>query len=123
MVTEIKEKNVETLEIKDEKALKDKYGKIYRVTHEIMIDEEKDEFLEKKYYFKQPLNASYDRYIRTASKGMTKALKQFLSDNVIPEQSNTLEKDMEEYPAMALCVGQKLLAVLGYSDNVNLSRV
>lgn len=36
-------------------------------------------------------------------------------DNIHPDQRETLEADFKEYPAMALSVGEKLLAMLGLS--------
>lgn len=102
-------------------ALKEKYGRIYRITSELVEDDDSSREIE--YIFMKPKTASYDRYVKTASKGMTKALQAFLFDNVIPEQSEQLAKDVEEYPALTLGIGQKLLAVLGLSDNVNLMKL
>lgn len=101
--------------------LKTKYGKIYSIKSELVEDDDNSREIE--YIFVKPKTASYDRYVKTASKGMTKALQGFLYDNVIPEQLAQLEKDIEEYPALTLGIGQKLLAVLGLSDNVNLMKL
>lgn len=102
-------------------SLKEKYGKIYSIKSELVEDDDNSKEIE--YIFVKPKTASYDRYVKTASKGMTKALQAFLFDNVIPEQLEKLEKDIEEYPALTLGIGQKLLAVLGLSDNVNLMKL
>lgn len=102
-------------------SLKEKYGKIYSIKSELIEDDDNSREIE--YIFVRPKTASYDRYVKTASKGMTKALQAFLFDNVIPEQLEQLEKDIEEYPALTLGIGQKLLAVLGLSDNVNLMKL
>lgn len=102
-------------------SLKEKYGKIYSIKSELIEDDNSSREIE--YIFVKPKTASYDRYVKTASKGMTKALQAFLFDNVIPEQLEQLEKDIEEYPALTLGIGQKLLAVLGLSDNVNLMKL
>lgn len=101
--------------------LKEKYGKIYSIKSEVIEDDNNSREIE--YIFVKPKTASYDRYIKTASKGMTKALQAFLYDNVIPEQLEQLEKDIDEYPALTLGIGQKLLAVLGLSENVNLMKL
>lgn len=101
--------------------LKAKHGKIYSIKSELVEDDDNSREIE--YIFVKPKTASYDRYVKTASKGMTKALQGFLYDNVIPEQLAQLEKDIEEYPALTLGIGQKLLAVLGLSDNVNLMKL
>lgn len=102
-------------------ALKEKYGKIYRITSELVEDDDSSRDVE--YIFAKPKTASYDRYVKTASKGMTKALQSFLFDNIISEQAEQLAKDVEEYPALTLGIGQKLLAVLGLSENVNLTKL
>lgn len=101
--------------------LKEKYGKIYRITSELVEDDDSSRDVE--YIFAKPKTASYDRYVKTASKGMTKALQSFLFDNIISEQAEQLAKDVEEYPALTLGIGQKLLAVLGLSENVNLTKL
>lgn len=105
----------------DIEELKRKYGKIYSITSELVLDD--DNSREAEYIFIKPKTASYDRYIKTASKGMTRALQGFMYDNVIPEQLEQLEKDIKEFPALPLGIGQKLLAVLGLSDNVNLTKL
>lgn len=101
-------------------AIKAKYGKIYSISTELIEDDSNSKEVE--YIFKKPNTASYDRYVKTASKGMTKALQAFLLDNVIAEYEEQLTNDIEEYPALTLGIGQKLLAILGLSDNVNLMR-
>lgn len=101
--------------------LKKEYGKIYMITTELIEDDEN--IREVKYIFKKPKTASYDRYIKNASKGTTKALLAFLLDNVIEEQESDLINDIEEYPALTLGIGQKLLNLLGLSDNVNLTKL
>lgn len=97
---------------------KAKYGKIYQVG----ITVEPDDFttLEFEYIFKKPNTANFDRYVKSVSQSSTKALKVFVLDNIIDEQSAKLEKDLEEYPALALSVGEKLLNMLGLSKDVNL---
>lgn len=103
----------------DLKEIKNKHGKIYKITTELIEDDEHTREVE--YIFKKPVTASYDRYIKNASKGATKALQAFLLDNVIPEQERDLADDIEEFPALTLGIGQKLLNLLGLSDNVNLT--
>lgn len=101
-----------------EEELKAKYGKVYKVA--VTIEPDDDTQLELTYYFKRPNTASYDRYVKMAAKGMTKALRDFVFDNVLEESRRSLERDLEEYPALALEVGQKLLAMLGLATSTNL---
>ena len=46
-------------------AMKEKYGKVYKVGITVPVDD--DESKEFSYYFKRPSVPSYDRYIKTAS--------------------------------------------------------
>lgn len=104
-----------------EKALKEKYGKVYRVGVILTPDDETE--LERAYYFKQPTASSYDRYIKTASGNATRALKTFMLDAVLPESEDALEADLEEYPALTISVGEKLLAMMGLSKETNLRKL
>ncbi len=98
--------------------LKAKYGKVYRVGATIDVDDETEKTVE--YFFKKPSTGSYDRYVKTTAQGATKALKTFLFDNVTEESKAALEADLEEYPALALSIGEKLLGMLGLSKQTNL---
>lgn len=100
-------------------ALKDKYdGKVYRVGATIDVDDDTEKTVE--YFFKKPSTGSYDRYVKTTAQGTTKALKTFLFDNVTDESKAALEADLEEFPALALSIGEKLLGMLGLSKQTNL---
>ena len=97
---------------------KAKYGKVYRVKATIEPDDSTT--VELDYFFKKPATASYDRYVKSTSQSPTKALKAFVLDNIIEEQAQKIEADLEEYPALALSVGEKLLNMLGLSKDINL---
>ena len=97
---------------------KAKYGKVYRVCATVEPDDSTTVELE--YYFRKPATASYDRYVKSTSQSPTKALKAFVTDNIIEEQTSKLNSDLEEYPALALSVGEKLLNMLGLSKDLNL---
>lgn len=101
-----------------ETELKAKYGKIYTLSITLAPDDDTE--IEKIYIFKKPTIASYDRYVKTASGSMTKALKTFMHDAVIEEHRQALAADLEEYPALAIGVGEKLLAMMGLAKDVNL---
>lgn len=110
---------VELTKGKDElETYKAKYGKLYSVNATIEPDDSTTVELE--YLFQKPATASYDRYVKSTSQSPTKALRAFVMDNVIEEQAEKLEADLEEYPALALSVGEKLLHMLGLSKDVNL---
>lgn len=113
-------KNVGASGMKTE-ALKEKYGKIYQM--DLTLNPDDDTEVELSYIFKKPTTASYDRYVKTASNGMTKALKTFMFDNIIPEHRENLETDLEEYPALTLSAGEKLLSMLGLSKSANLMKL
>lgn len=104
-------------------ALKQKYGgKVYQVKVTIPLDDENDQTFS--YHFKRPSVPSYDRYIKTAAKiGMTKASKAFMLDAVVDEDKDRLTADMEEFPGVAITIGNKLTELLGLTDGVNLKKL
>ena len=105
-----------------EAELREKYGKVYRVSQVVPIDDEEEK--EFTYYFKRPSVPSYDRYIKSAAQaGMTKASKVFMLDAVVEEDRERLLADMEEYPGVALTIGNKLTELLGLTNTVNLKRL
>ncbi|HWS42600.1 MAG TPA: hypothetical protein VN421_05880 [Pseudoflavonifractor sp.] len=104
-----------------EAELREKYGKVYRVSQIVPIDDEEEK--EFNYYFKRPSVPSYDRYIKGASQSMTKASKVFMLDAVVDEDRDRLVADMEEYPGVALTIGNKLTELLGLTNTVNLKRL
>ena len=102
--------------------MKEQYGCVYKVGVTIPIDDEK--VREFSYYFKRPSIPSYDRYVQSMSKiGPSKASKNFLMDNVVEEDLDRLVADAGEWPAVAISVGNKLMEILGLTDNVNLKRL
>lgn len=103
--------------------LKRKYGgKVYRVKVTVPVDDESEQDFS--YYFKRPSVPSYDRYVKTAAKvGITKASKAFLLDAVVDEDRERLTADMEEYPGVAITIGNKLTELLGLTDGVNLKKL
>lgn len=66
---------------------------------------------------------SYDRYIKTAAQGITKASKAFMLDAVIDEDAERLTKDMEENPGIAISIGNKLTEILGLTGTANLKKL
>ncbi|WP_411676862.1 hypothetical protein [Caproicibacter sp.] len=99
--------------------LKAKYGKVYKVCATVQPDD--DTSVDVEFVFKKPSTASYDRYMKTASNGMTKATEAFLYDNIADEYKPQLESTLGEYPALAISVAEKLLAMLGLSKLINLT--
>lgn len=105
-----------------EEALKVKYGKLYRISITVPIDDEEEK--EFSYHFKRPSVPSYDRYLKSASQiGMTKASKTFMLDCIVDEERDRLSADMEEYPGVAITVGGKLTEILGLTSNTNLKKL
>lgn len=101
--------------------LKKKYGKVYQVG--ITIPQDDMEEKEYSYYFKRPVIASYDRYLKNvSSQGIVKASKVFMLDSVTEESREALVHDMEEYPGIAVSVGNKLTEILGLT-NANLMKL
>ena len=104
-----------------EEALKAKYGKVYRVGMTIPVDDDCTQ--EFSYHFKRPSVTNYDRYIKGASKSITKASRAFMLDTVVDEDRERLTTDMEEYPGVAITIGNKLTELLGLTDGVNLKKL
>ncbi|MEG0689282.1 MAG: hypothetical protein RR466_11390 [Hungatella sp.] len=96
-------------------------GKIYQV--DIEIQEDDDNTIEKVYFFKKPGTASYDRYLKTSSASNSKALKTFAEDNVCDQQTEELHKDFEEYPALSITIGEKLLSMLGLGKTTTVKKL
>lgn len=94
---------------------------IYIVTASIYIDDLTDKSLH--YLFGKPNVASYDRYVKTMATSNTKALKTFVLDNIIPEQRLELKGMLNKYPALAISLGEKLLAMLGLAKDVAVKKL
>ena len=124
-MSEVIEKNTEGLQTASrskEDIYKEKYGKLYRVGISVPVDD--DEVQDFSYHFKRPSVPSYDRYLKTAQKvGITQASKAFMLDNVVNEERDRLAADIEEYPGVAITIGNKLTDILGLVDSVNLKKL
>lgn len=106
----------------DETKLKEKYGKLYEIA--VMVDE--DDVSEGRcvrFLFKKPSTASFNCYLKTASKDMAKASGIFVQNNIIEEQADEFKKECSAYPALALGMSRKLLDALGLSDNINFRQI
>ena len=111
-VTEVKSSDVkEDTELENlRKKYKEMDGKIYEVTTSIQEDDDNE--MEYDFIFRKPKVASYDRYVKTAGTSGTKALKTFVTDNICEEQVEELRSALEEYPAMAISNGDKIINML-----------
>ena len=116
-------RTAENAAVTEEQKVKEKYAgeKLYTISMILHPDDDTDYLV--KYFFKRPGNPSYNRYVKTASKDMLGALKAFVFDAVVEESKAQLERDLEEYPALALGVGEKLLNMMGLSDLTNLKKL
>lgn len=105
--------------------LREKYkaldGKIYEVA--TMIQEDDEHEVEFDFIFRKPATPSYDRYVKTSSVSGTKALNVFVMDNICEEQKDSLKAAIEEYPALAISLGEKLLNMLGLSKDVTVKKL
>ena len=103
-------------------AMRQKYGKVYKVSVTVPVDDEESKDFS--YHFKRPSVPSYDRYVKTAAKvGITKASKAFMLDAIVDEDRERLTADMEEFPGVAITIGNKLTELLGLTDGVNLKKL
>jgi len=108
--------------ISDEAALKRKYGKVFYIAVRVDDDDE-NEGRKIGFYFQEPTQASFSRYLKTASKNMVQSTLNFVMDNVIAEQKTNLEEEGKNYPGLPLNLGQKLLSAIGMGDDVNFRRL
>lgn len=118
-VTEGLSENVTMVTTEEMEAeIKAKYPKVYRVDAD--IDDIEKEFT---FYFKKPTPASFNLVIKNMSKRSLAAMKLFTAESIVSEQKQEYEEVIEEYPALAMSVGQKLLGLLGLSDNISLKKL
>ncbi len=96
-------------------------GKIYEVITSIQEDDENE--TEYDFIFRKPATPSYDRYVKTSGTSNTRALKTFVIDNICEEQTEELRNTLEEYPAMAISLGEKLLNMLGLSKETQVKKL
>lgn len=102
--------------------LKNKYGQLYQV--EVVVDQDdENEGRKLSFIFKTPTAASFNRYMKTASKNMAASTVVFVEDNIIDEQRESLKKEYTQYPGLALNIGQKLLSIIGLGDNINFRKL
>lgn len=114
--------NTGLLDIQDTDALKKKYGDVYEIGT-VVDDDDVNEGRRLSYYFRKPSVASFNRYLKTASKNMASATTAFVVDNIIEEQREPFERECNTYPGLALGLGQKLLSAIGLGDNVNFRKL
>lgn len=100
---------------------KEKDGKIYEIETSIQEDDENEKSYD--FIFRKPGTPSYDRYVKTSGVSGTKALKTFVLDNICDEQREELKAALEEYPAMAISLGEKLLNMLGLSKDTTVKKL
>ena len=96
-------------------------GKIYEIETSIQEDDENE--TEFDFIFRKPGTPSYDRYVKTSGTSGTKALRTFVLDNICEEQRDELKSTLEEYPAMAISLGEKLLNMLGLSKDTTVKKL
>lgn len=106
----------------DVTSLKKKYGDIYQI--DVTVDEDdENEGRILRFIFKKPTTASFNRYLKTASKNMAVSTTNFVMDNIVEEHKNVLQNESEQYPGLALNIGQKLLSAIGMGDNINFKKL
>ena len=123
VTTAIKEPEKEVCTVLEalRKRYKEMDGKIYEVITSIQEDDDNEKEFD--FIFRKPKIPSYDRYVKTAGTSGTKALKTFVTDNICEEQIEDLRTALEEYPAMAISLGEKLLNMLGLSKETTVKKL
>lgn len=118
--------NKENISVANETAqLRSKYekqdGKVYEIKTSVQEDDETEKEFD--FIFRKPNTSSYDRYVKTTAVSGSKALKVFVLDNICEEQKELLRETLEEYPAMAIGIGEKLLNMLGLSKETTVKKL
>lgn len=96
-------------------------GSVYEIVTSIQEDDENEKSFD--FIFRKPGTPSYDRYVKTSGTSGTKALKTFVMDNICDEQREELKAAIEEYPAIAISLGEKLLNMLGLSKDTTVKKL
>lgn len=122
VANKVQEEKAEDIKVSQERdieaELKAKYPKVYRV--DVELEEVEKEFV---FYFKKPSTLSFNRVLKTLSKKSLEAMKAFTLECLVDEQRSEYEATIEEYPALPMPTGQKLLGILGVTDNVTLKKL
>lgn len=103
-----------------EQELREKYGKLYTVAIDIEVDDSTTEHRE--YLFKKPTAVSFDRFVKRVSTSSYKAAEDFVKDSVIDEQMESLETDIDDFPAIVLTINEKLTNMLGLAKDVSVKK-
>lgn len=105
--------------------MKERYKEEGKIIYQVVsvINEDDDSEKELIFLFKKPTVASYDRYVKTTAASSMRALKTFIIDNIVDEQEEELRETLEEYPALAIGVGEKLLNMLGLSKSTTVKKL
>ena len=121
----VNNQNTEAKSVPDvlsENGYKSKYGQVWQI--DITLDQDDDnEGRVLKFMFRKPSTASFNRYMKTASKNMATSTEVFVMDNIVDEQREKLKKECEYYNGLELKIGQKLLGVIGLGDNINFRKL
>lgn len=100
---------------------KTRYGKIYQV--DVTLEPDDETTLNYSFIFKKPVQASFDRYMRSMNNSPMKAARVFINDNIIPEQKDKIDEIAKEYPAMIITINEKLLFALGLGKETNIKKL
>lgn len=106
----------------DFRELREKYGeKLYTINVSIEVDDFSTDA--KSYIFKKPSALSFERMTKGLSNSIVKSSRTFVLDNIIDEQSNQLIDDLEEYPALAQTLMDKLCSMLGLAKDTSVKKL
>ena len=69
------------------------------------------------------MKRDYSEQLRKQRRKLHRRQRTFAFDNIIDEQRDELKDTLEEYPAMAISLADKLLRMLGLADTTSVKKL
>lgn len=101
--------------------IKRKYDNPYRIDVKLEVDDETEEVCT--VYLMKPKMPSLQRYLKNSQKDSISASRAFVFDNIVEESKSNLDAYLERFPVLTSTIANKMLEMLGFSQNVILKKL
>lgn len=101
--------------------IKRKYDNPYRIDVKLEVDDEIEEVCT--VYLMKPKMPSLQRYLKNSQKDSISASRAFVFDNIVEESKSNLDAYLERFPVLTSTIANKMLEMLGFSQNVILKKL